>query len=437
MKFILLLLLIFSINSFAQDQTYEGNLGYVYLNSPFMYKMMEANQNLRKINIALEDKRKGSFENEGLIIGASIVSIFDYQVSSIDSKFGYLMRHPTANNQQGREVSEAVIHSFQLSAFGQVNHWISMYAELLYNPEQSFGAGTTTGLNRNQIQLRKGFVLLGNLNRTPFYFSMGKMDAPFGQPGSVSPFTNSTMWHAFGGLGYGAQLGFKTPSLNVVVMAVQGGAQFRALNTVVAGTNVPSVINNLVADVNYTINAKGKTNFRIGGSYEIGSAYGHSFPVGHFAPMEENNPAYAVYGKLKIDDRIILKGSYAKTVKIWPGTFNPTPPLNIYEASKVSSFDIGALYNFKQKKSIAYTLSAEFSNYTAGAAGSPWERQNQYILGFSGMMKQSSKLFVELFRTDGYVPLNFLSGGNLAPGETHSVRNAYSNGIVIGANITI
>ncbi|MFT5144186.1 MAG: hypothetical protein ACI80V_000790 [Rhodothermales bacterium] len=42
--------------------------------------------------------------------------------------------------------------------------------------------------------------------------------------GSVSPFTNSTMWHAFSGLGYGAQLGLKTGGLKAVFMAVQGGA---------------------------------------------------------------------------------------------------------------------------------------------------------------------------------------------------------------------
>ena len=35
------------------------------------------------------------------------------------------MRHPTANNQIGKDVSEAVIHSFQLSVTATINSWIT------------------------------------------------------------------------------------------------------------------------------------------------------------------------------------------------------------------------------------------------------------------------------------------------------------------------
>ena len=50
-----------------------------------------------------------------------------------------------------------------------------------------------------------------------------KMDAPFGQMGTVNPFTNSTMWHAFGGLGYGAQIGYDKGGLHAKIMLAQGG----------------------------------------------------------------------------------------------------------------------------------------------------------------------------------------------------------------------
>ena len=97
--------------------------------------------------------------------------------------------------------------------------------------------------------------------------ALGKIDAPFGQTDAVSPFTNSTMWHAFGGLGYGAQLGLKTAGLNVSFMAIQGGAQFRALNAPVEGTAVPSRLNNYVADVNYTASINEDLTVRVGASY--------------------------------------------------------------------------------------------------------------------------------------------------------------------------
>ena len=207
MNKLLMLLLLIGNCTFAQnDKTAIKTVGF---NSTFTYKMLDQNQDLRKVNILLEEKKKGTIKNNSLIIGTSLISIFDYQHSNTDSKFAYLMRHPTSNNQIGKDVSEAVIHSFQLSITATINSWLSTHAEILYNPEQSFGSGTITSLRRNQLQLRKGFVLIGNLDAFPLYGALGKMDAPFGQTGSVSPFTNTTMWHAFGGLGYGAQIGLK------------------------------------------------------------------------------------------------------------------------------------------------------------------------------------------------------------------------------------
>ena len=98
-----------------------------------------------------------------------------------------------------------------------------------------------------------------------------------------------------------------------------------------------------------------------------------------------------------------------------------------------------SLFNLDGK--VRYTASGEFSNFRAGADGAPWERQNQWIVGFSGLFNQSSKLFVEVFRTEGYAPLNFISGSAdfapFPPGETHSERNAQSHGVVIGAQLTL
>lgn len=437
MKKTLLFLLLFCNWAIAQEGS-ESNQGSIGINSAFTYRMLEPNQNLRKVNILLEERKAGALKDRSLTIGTSLISIFDYQRSNTDSKFAYLMRHPTSNNQIGKSVTEAVVHSFQVGATGAVNSWLTAHAELLYNPEQSFGVGTITALTRNQIQLVKAFVVIGDLNKSPLYGAIGKMDAPFGQMGTVSPFTNSTMWHAFGGLGYGAQIGYRKGGLHAKFMGVQGGSQFRALATPVGnGTNVPSKVNNFVTDLNYVMSLGESTDLMVGGSFVFGSAYCHNFPVVHFNPCTDNNPAYTIYGNLQLGENLFVKGGFAKTFRAWPGTFNPNPPLDVFEASKVSSLDLGVKYDLNREGNIRYALSAEFSNYIAGPEGAPWERQNQIILGFSGLINNSSKLFVELFRTDGYVPLNFLSGGNLAPGETHSVNGAFSNGIVVGGQITL
>lgn len=438
-RFPTLLVLFLALASVSWAQTERE---VVTLNSKLTAKLVDRNQDLRKTTILLDEKKADHVENRGLILGASLIAIADYQRSNRDSKFAYLMRHPTAKNAIGKEASEAVIHSAQISMVGSVNSWISSFVEILYNPEQSFGVGTITALNRNQLQLRRGFLLLGDLKKFPLYLALGKMDAPFGQTGSVSPFTNSTMWHAFGGLGYGMQIGYKKYGIDASIMVAQGGSQFRALHTPVGdSTSVPSKLNNFVADINYTIAVNDDLKLRAGASYVHGSAYCHQFPVTHFSDCAERNPAYAFYACMFLRKNLLVKAGYAQTFNEWPGTHNPLPPLNQFAAAKVSSLDFGGRYTFNPNADYSFGLSAEFSNFVAGPSGAPWERQSQLVLGVFSKIYQSSTLFLELFQTKGYAPLNFISGSFPdAPfplGVTHSDAGAESLGIVIGGQITI
>lgn len=427
------------IDSRAQDAPVSSSDNYVLgLNSYHSYLMMEPNQNLRKVRLFMDSKSNGLIPEKSLSFGFSMIGLADYQKSNQDTKFGYLMRHPTAANQIGKHVSEAVIHSAQLSMTASLNPWLSVYGELLYDPQQSFGTGTITTLTRNQVQLRKGIVVLGNLEKFPVYMSIGKIDTPFGQMGSVSPFTNSTMWHAFGGLAYQALIGFDKYGINANLSLVQGGAQFRAANVPVDSTAVPSRLNNFVADLNYTFEPFGGVEVQIGGSYIKGSAYCQGWPVVHFMPCGDNNPAFTFYGNITINNRLHLKGSFAKTVNEWPGTFNPNPPLDVFAAAKVSSLDFGGIYQINPAGKTVFSLSGEFSNFKAGPEGAPWQGQNQLIVGLNAQVEETSRFFLEFFKVDGYVPLNFVSGGNFPdPGVTHSANDTRGFGFVAGILFSI
>ncbi len=440
---LMIVMCVFSLSLAAQENSHSNSFKVIF--SPVTsYRLLEPNEDLRKLNIFLDERNSGRIGSSTLIIGASLIGIGSYQKSNQEGKFGYLMRHPTSKNQTGEELSEILIHSFQLGVTGSVTAWLGMHVELLGCAPQSFGTGIVTDVQRNLIELRKGFIVLGNSDRFPLYGALGKMDAPFGQTGTVNPFTNSSFWHAFGGLGNGAQIGFKKWGIEANFMAVQGGPQFRGMNTIVGDTtNLTSQLNNFVADLNYTITLSHNIYFLFGGSYLHGCAYGQDFPVIHFDTCVIRNPAYTAYARASVNKRLILMGGYAVTGKEWPGTYNPNPPLDEYPAHKVSSMQVGAKYIFNQGHDYEYAVSGEFSNFVSGPEGAPWERQNQIIIGFSTMIKHSSKLFFEFLRTDGYVPLNFISGSDpndpFPKGTTHSVnvKNAYSTGFVIGGQITL
>lgn len=422
----------------TSNESSEQPAEFVRINPNFGYELLDPTTEInRKQRLVLKRKKDGTLRPDTVHVQGAVTAIASAQSSNRAGKFGYLMRHPTEKNQVGKSVSEAAIHSAQLGLTGMLGDWITANVEILFDPEQSFGEGTNTDIRRNRLQVRRAFVLFGNPDRSPFYASIGKMAVPFGLTDTVNPFTASTVWHAFGGLANGATVGYSDGRLGLSAMAVQGGAQFRAANTPVDGTAVPSRLNNFAVDASYNFDLGTSDALLLGGSYLHGSAYCQDYPVQHFLPCRSNNPAFDIYGKLTVGN-FTLKGEFARTLDEWPGTFNPAIPQ--FAASKVTSFDAGMRYRlaFEDRP---LDISAEFSRFQAGPDGAPWERQDQFVLGVAWFPRPSVKLFGEYIRIEGYVPLNFISGGSIkdANGEvvndrTHSDRSARTDVLLLGVN---
>lgn len=420
----------------ASARPQEADPGVIMINSPLSYDLLDPTTAGKSKPLALlAAKQNGTLKPGGVVLGGAVTAIADYQWTNFDSDFGYLMRQPGANHI-GKSVSEAAIHSAQLHVTASVNPWLTGYVELLYDPQQSFGAGTITALSRNQIQLRRGYVLVGDLKRSPVYGMIGKMDTPFGQTDTVNPFSLSTDGHTFAGLAYGALIGYSKNGLNLSAEAVEGGSAFRGLNAPVDGTNVPSRLNNYVLDANYTVELGGLNRTLLAGaSYEKGSSYCQSFPITHFGACSKANPAYAVYSTLNWD-QMTLKGEYVSTVNTMLGTHNPNAPLNIYKASRISSYDVGVKYRAHAFDKPLH-LSADFSTLIAGPNGAPWEHQDQWVAGIASFPSPNVKLFSEVIFVDGYLPLQFLTGGTPGedPGDTESATNKRSQVLMTGVTL--
>lgn len=422
----------------AYDQA-RGFTDTVGINSTYAFRVLEQAVDITtKPLIQLEALQDGALDDR-LTVSGQVTAIANYQWTNRPSKFGYLMRNPTSANQIGDGVSEALLHSANIAVTARVTKDITAYAEMLYDPQQSFATGTITALARNVVSLRRGWVMWGNLDKSPVYGLVGKMDVPFGLNDTVSPFTNSTTWHAFAPLAFGAQVGYHSGGLDIRAMAVQGGAQFRSANAPSNGTSVPSRLNNFAVDARYTIplGAEGD-GLMLGGSYIHATAYCQGYPVFHFNPCAERNPGITAYGRLDLGS-FRLQGDYAQTTKVWPGSNVPIPtnPLSIFPAVKTKAFTVGGRFAFGEEmvdieQDKEFALSAEFSKFIAGAEDSPWNRQNQIVGGFSWFLENNFNLFAEFIHVDGFAPLNFLSGGNFPDGSTWSERDAATNVILVG-----
>ena len=422
----------------AVPSSEKPGAGIVRADGRFAYEILDPTNRInRKQRLLLDRKRDGTLTPDGVYLHGAITPVANYQVSNRADKFGYLMRHPTARNQIGKTVSEAAIHSVQLGITATLGDWVAGHAQALFDPEQSFGDGTNTSIDRNQVQMRQAWVVFGDLDRSPLYASLGKMAVPFGLTDTVSPFSASTVWHAYGGLANGAKFGYSQAGLDLAFMGIQGGAQFRSANMPVKGTAVPGLLNNFALDAHYELGLGRETSVLMGASYQLGSAYCQDYPVQHFEPCRDNNPAYAVFGKLDWGP-FTLKGEFAKTMDVWPGTFNPDIPQ--FAASPVTAFDIGTKYRFGTGAG-PLDVSVEFSRFVTGPAGAPWEKQDQTIVGAAWFAEPHVKLFTELVAISGYAPLNFISGGSIrdATGtvdhtRTHSNRAARSTVFSVGVN---
>ena len=416
----------------TQQQLSEAKKRAVGTNAEYNFKVLDHAENTNtKQRYQLQALRDGMLESR-LTLGGQVTALANYQEANEDTKFGWLMRHPTSSNQIGETVSEAVIHSANLNVTAKLADSFTAYVEFLYNPEQNFASGSSiTGLPRNNVNVRRAYILWGDFVKSPVYASIGKMDIPFGLNDTVSPFTNSTSWHSFSGLAYGGLVGYSKDNLHLRVMAIQGGAQFRNANTPVEGTNVPSLINNYALDANIDIDVSDNGTINMGASYQYGSSYCQSYEddptthvvpgpgaptintvpqgVRHFNACADNNDAVSVYSTYTTDGLKLLV-EYAETLKVWPGTFNPYIPE--FAAAKNKTFTVGVRQSANVGLANNVDFSVEFSRFNAGPSGSPWEKQDQLVLGASYYVAPNVNLLAEAIRIEGWVPLNFLSGGN-------------------------
>ena len=182
---------------------------FVRTDSKFGYEVLDPTTGInRKQRLILERRNDGTLVPDSLHVHGAVTAIANFQSSNRNDKFGYLMRHPTAKNQVGDRVSEATIHSAQLGFTVTLGDWLTGHAVMLFDPEQSFGDGTNTDIDRNQLQMRRAYVLFGDRDKSPFYASLGKMAVPFGLTDTVNPFSASSVWHVFGGLANGVTVGY-------------------------------------------------------------------------------------------------------------------------------------------------------------------------------------------------------------------------------------
>ncbi len=249
-------------NAFHADAGRAFDVGGVTVrtNSNHSRDMLDWQENTTgKTLTLLANRANGQLKDNSLYIGAGFQGGLKYQKTSEDGLFPILSRFPFFSDRTDDESGVFAIDHAALSFTSTFGDWTTVYMQ----PEYS---ETEYGRNQDEFQLRKAFVVFGNLEKTPFYAAFGRKTIDFGNFDSYNAFTHNEGAHYFWAVSDQpvAEVGYYKNGLKLTASAFSGGRQLRV--------GLAGEENNIA---NYAFNAE--KEFRIGnkGAFTVGGGYLH------------------------------------------------------------------------------------------------------------------------------------------------------------------
>ncbi len=90
---------------------------------------------------------------------------------AVETEFDYNKEYDGGSN------SNIDLSTAKLNVLAEVNPWVTTMLILDYDSSSPKDAPR---INNSRLRIDKGYITIGNLNHSPFYFSIGQMYAPFG-----------------------------------------------------------------------------------------------------------------------------------------------------------------------------------------------------------------------------------------------------------------
>lgn len=356
----------------AQSFTRNHNVGGVTVRTNALHTrdMLDWQENTTgKTMTLLANRANGTLLPNSVYLGAGFQGGLKWQTTEVPGQFPLLSRFPFFSDRTDRQAGVFAIDNAALSFTSTFGDWTTVYLQ----PEYS---ETEYGADQDEFQLRKAFVVFGNLEKTPFYAAFGRKTIDFGNFDSYNAFTHNEGAHYFHAVSDQPVLeaGFYSNGFKATASAFSAGRQLRVA---LAGEE-----NNLG---NYAFNAEkefrfGRNNrqaFTIGGGYLHDTIYrdnwtAHTFqgrtngtPPANF--IEYRNSAvngFAEYNSPFFDAMV----EYTTTLKPWgaaiPQSIDGTPLPQFLIDPTGSTTDIDNI-NFDEKLS-TLVAQARIKPWVAG-----------------------------------------------------------------------
>ncbi|WP_299848598.1 hypothetical protein [uncultured Roseovarius sp.] len=358
-----------------------------------------------KIAVALRARQSGVLAPLSFYFGGRLVMTYISEKTNTAGKFPILSRLPPTHTS-GKSDSYGVLNEASLNATITLP-WVTAFVQGEYTEVEYPG--------QEDLQLRKYWVAVGDLDRAPFYVGVGRKTVNFGNFASYAPFTHSHSSHYFWSQTDDPliELGYVTDRTHLALSIIP---EHRGLRVISSPDN-DGDLSNFALNGTHRFDLANARSVTVGGGYLRGTIYDST--IAHHPPgvgiNRSWNNAYNVNATYSGSNYDVM-AEFTQTADSWPAT-----------GHKVSATTLQGRYRSKiLGKPAVYSLTA--SRGVQGANGTEWERMEQVILGLEFEPTPHVKLGAEYMYNAGFVPL-------ILPTRVGD-RSVESHTFIVGAELT-
>ena len=249
---------------FGAQQGRSFNVGGISVktNARHTDRMLDWQENTTgKAVTLLVNRATGVLDSNSLYVGAGVKGGLMWQSTSDAGKFPILSRFPFFSDRTDKQAGVFAINNAALSFTSTFGDWTTIYLQPEYSETDFPGA-------QDEMQLRKAYVVFGNLQKSPLYAAFGRKTIDFGNFDGYNAFTQTESQHYFWAQSDQPvlELGYYNIN-NGLKMSVSAMSAGRQLRTAYAGED-----NNIG---NYAASIEKEFRMGRGGAFTLGASYLH------------------------------------------------------------------------------------------------------------------------------------------------------------------
>ncbi len=366
----------------------------------------------------LRYEQAGIIEPNTLTVSGALWGTWLYEESNTPGKFPILSRFPNQHDAADTSTDRWILNNAAIAVTARVTEWVTLFGQGEFSDIEFLG--------QEQYQLRKGIVMLGNLDKFPFYTYFGRNTVDFGSMDGYNPFTHTVNNHSFRidsddpvlAFGFAPQF---LEGFNLVYTAIPGGRHLRVADTIDGGSGQ---FDNFAVNASYLICLTDELSLEIGGGWIDATIYNNNIPhhpEGDFAFSRANstefddNGAWDVNAELKWRG-ISVGGEFTETERQWIATRTKVSSLN---GQVAYDFD---LLGYPSRLSFVYGVNEQ------GPQNTEYEELKQIAVGFETKLTRNFSLGIEYVRNSAFVPLIAI--------DRASDSDVRTNTIIVGGKLT-